>query len=89
MATKFNIHEAKTQFSKLIERTEAGEDIVVARAGKPVVRLVKIEEPPRHVDRRPGRLAHLAGTIPDDIWFEPMSEDELALWEGGAPGAAE
>jgi len=43
MAIKLNIHEAKTQFSKLIERAQAGEEIVVAKAGKPVVRIVAIE----------------------------------------------
>ena len=84
MPVAINVHEAKTHFSKLLDRAHAGEEIVIAKAGKPYARLVKIEEPLRKVDRRPGRLAHLAGTIPDDIWFEPMSEEELALWEGAS-----
>ena len=50
-----NIHEAKTQLSKLIARVEAGEEIVIARAGKPAVRLVKIEESPPPLKRELGR----------------------------------
>jgi prevent-host-death family protein len=46
-----NVYEAKTQLSKLIERVESGEDIVIARAGKPAVRLVKWQE---QSDRVPG-----------------------------------
>jgi prevent-host-death family protein len=47
-----NVHEAKTQLSRLLEGVEAGEDIVIARAGKPVARLVPVAEGAR----RPGRL---------------------------------
>ncbi len=44
--TMVNVHEAKTQFSKLLARVERGERITVARAGKPVARLVPAELPP-------------------------------------------
>jgi prevent-host-death family protein len=55
MQTQFNIHEAKTRLSQIIEQVEAGGDAVIARAGKPIVRLVLVEEqPPRRVL---GRLA--------------------------------
>lgn len=47
-----NVHEAKTQLSRLLEGVEAGEDIVIARAGTPVARLVRV----RAGERRPGRL---------------------------------
>lgn len=40
-----NIHEAKTNLSKLIERAQAGEEIIIAKAGKPVVRLLAVERP--------------------------------------------
>lgn len=43
MAKQVNVHDAKTHFSKLIARVEAGEEIVIARAGKPILKLVKIE----------------------------------------------
>lgn len=41
-----NIHEAKTQFSRIVEQAEAGKEIVIARAGKPVARLVSLESAP-------------------------------------------
>lgn len=47
-----NVHQAKTELSKLLERAEAGEDVVIARAGTPVARLVLVEAG----ERRPGRL---------------------------------
>jgi prevent-host-death family protein len=43
MAKQVNVHDAKTHFSKLIAQVEAGEEIVIARAGKPILKLVKIE----------------------------------------------
>jgi prevent-host-death family protein len=49
-----NVHDAKTQLSKLIDRAAAGEEIVVARAGRPVARLVALE--PIGPPRIPGRL---------------------------------
>ncbi len=46
MPTHVNVHEAKTKLSQLVERAEAGEDIVIARNGKPVARLVPVAEKP-------------------------------------------
>lgn len=63
MATQVNIHEAKTHFSKLVDRVTAGEDIVVAKAGRPVMRLVPIA---KRAKRR------LPGTAKGKVW---MSED--------------
>ena len=71
------MHEAKSQLSKLIAAAEAGDDVVIARKGKPAVRLVPI----RSGGFRFGTLAHLADAVPD--FDEPMDADELALWEGG------
>lgn len=81
MAAIVNVHEAKTHFSKLLDRAHAGEEIIVAKAGKPYARLVKIEEAPK-APRRPGRFRHLLADVPSDVWFEPMSDDELDAWEG-------
>jgi prevent-host-death family protein len=50
-----NVFEAKTHFSKLLERVEAGEEIIVARSGKPIARLVKIDHQ-TPLKRKPGRL---------------------------------
>ncbi|AXJ95070.1 MULTISPECIES: type II toxin-antitoxin system Phd/YefM family antitoxin [unclassified Sphingomonas] len=76
----FNVHEAKTQFSKLIDRAHAGEEIIVAKAGVPYAKLVPIE-PPAKRRRVPGGWKDL-GPIPDSVWFDPLPEDELDLWEG-------
>jgi prevent-host-death family protein len=59
-----NIHDAKTQLSRLLARVEQGEEIVIARAGNPVARLVPIERPPSK--RSLGRYAGL-GFIADDF----------------------
>ena len=62
-----NIHEAKTHFSRLIERASNGETVIISKAGKPVAKLVPLE-PPADVDRSK-RLGGLRGqlTIPDDF----------------------
>ncbi len=52
-----DVYEAKTTLSELLKQVEAGEDVVIARAGKPVVRLVPVE---RRVGTRPGRAAKAA-----------------------------
>jgi prevent-host-death family protein len=73
-----NIHEAKTHLSRLVEEALAGEDIVIARAGKPLVRLVAVS-----ATTGPRKLGALAGKIIEraDAW-EPDSEVE-ALFYGG------
>lgn len=73
---QFNIHEAKTQLSKIIERARRGEEVVIARAGKPVVRLVPIA--PRPSGRQFGALRGKARV--DERFFEPLPEDELRAW---------
>ncbi len=78
--TTVNIHEAKTHLSRLIERATQGEDIIIAKAGKPRVRLAPIREEP--VVRRPGRFA---GSLKvTEAFFEPLAEDDLAAWEGSS-----
>jgi prevent-host-death family protein len=75
MTETVNLYDAKTQLSRLVDRAIAGEDIVIARAGKPVVRLVPVANA---APRQPGMLKGLS--LPDDL-FDPLPEDELALWE--------
>lgn len=76
-----NVHEAKTHFSKLLERAHAGEEIILAKAGKPYAKLVPIDAPALP-PREGGRFKHLLKHVPTDIWFEPMSDDDLDAWEG-------
>jgi prevent-host-death family protein len=77
-----NVYDAKTRLSELLDRVLAGEEVVIARHGRPVARLVPVEE---RRPRVPGALAHLRskGAYDDSRFFEPMTEDELAEWEGG------
>jgi prevent-host-death family protein len=77
MAVTANIHEAKTTLSKLIERALAGEEVVIAKAGRPLVRLnpIQAEESPKR-KREFGRMRdeiHLA-----DDWDSPETNEEIA-----------
>lgn len=72
-----NVHEAKTHLSRLLELVHGGQEVILAKAGKPYARLVPLATEPAR--RQPGRLA---GRL-DDAFFEPLSDEELAAWEGG------
>lgn len=61
-----DIHEAKTHLSRLIERAAAGEPFVIAKAGRPLVKVVPIDVPDRGAERRLGFLAGQA-EVPDDF----------------------
>lgn len=69
-----NIHEAKTHLSRLVAAAEAGEEVIIARAGKPAVRLVPVEEIPAELDFR------IPGQCTGQMW---ESED---CWEGETTG---
>ena len=76
-----NIHDAKTHFSRLIDQVADGHEVVIARAGRPVARLVPYAQP-----RMPRRLGLMAGqfSVPDD--FDTLGADEIArLFEGAQP----
>ena len=75
MSELVNLYDAKSQLSRLIDRAAAGEDIVIARSGKPIVRLVPVEDA---LPRQPGLLKGLM--IPDAL-FAPLPDDEQTLWE--------
>jgi len=78
-----NVHDAKTHLSRLLDRAHAGEEIILAKAGKPYARLVPIaDDAPPPPPRKPGRLKHLLKDVPTDIWFEAMPNEELDAWEG-------
>lgn len=77
-----NIHEAKTHLSRLIERAVAGESFVIAKAGKPMVKVVRVDAPDQAGVRRLGFL-HGAFSIPED--FDRMGEDEIVGLFGGEP----
>ena len=70
----FNIHEAKTHLSRLVDEAVEGEPFVIAKAGKPKVKVVRIDEPEAHAKRRLGFLKGQI-TVPDD--FDTMFADEI------------
>ncbi|HSS07092.1 MAG TPA: type II toxin-antitoxin system Phd/YefM family antitoxin [Rhodanobacteraceae bacterium] len=75
--TTLNIHAAKTHFSRLIDDVVEGGEVVIAKAGKPVARLVPIEKPAkRKLGLLKGRL-----TIPEDF-DAPLPDDVIAAFEG-------
>lgn len=76
-----NIHEAKTHLSRLIERAARGEEVIIAKAGKPLVKMVPLDV---HERSAPRRLGFLDGEIstPDD--FDRMGEDEIQRRFGGS-----
>ncbi len=78
MAKVFNISDAKTHLSRLVRLAGQGEDIIIAKAGVPKVRLVPIPESPPV--RRPGRFA--GSLTVDSSFFDPLDDDELSAWEG-------
>jgi len=75
-----NIHEAKTQLSKLVEEASKGEPFIIAKAGKPVVKVTALTAPTYDQVKR---LGFMAGqfTIPDD--FDQMGSEEIEKLFGG------
>ena len=76
MAEPVNIHDAKTHFSRLVERAEAGEEIVIARAGRPVARLLPLRT--RTQPREPGLWRGRVRVAPD---FDQTDEALLDSFE--------
>ena len=73
-----NVREAKTQLSRLLAQVEAGEEVVIARRGQPVVRLVRCQPKEKR------RFGAMKGKIKiTDAFFKPLPDEELKLWEGG------
>jgi len=75
-----NIHEAKTQLSKLIEAASKGEPFVIAKAGKPVVKVTALNAPTGAQVRRLGFMAGQI-SVPDD--FDRMGKEEIEQMFGG------
>lgn len=77
MKTIHSVHAAKTNLSKLLERAEAGDEVVIARGKTPIVRLTPVSStPPR---RRFGAMRGRAKVT--SAFFEPLASDELDRWE--------
>jgi len=72
-----NIHEAKTQLSKLVDRAAKGEPFIIAKAGKPLVKVVALDAP-----KKPRRLGFMKGEIKVPKDFDRMGEAEIAALFG-------
>ncbi|GAB3534333.1 hypothetical protein GCM10027403_09990 [Arthrobacter tecti] len=72
---QYNVQEAKTRLSELLHMVERGDEVIIARGGRPVAKLVKMERP---LKRTLGFLGPL--DVPESA-FEPMTREELAEWE--------
>lgn len=75
--TIVNVHQAKSQLSKLMEQAESGEEVVIARAGKPAVRLVAYSMPGKH--RTPGIWRNQVSIAED---FDALPDELMAAFEG-------
>ncbi|MBS1824746.1 MAG: type II toxin-antitoxin system Phd/YefM family antitoxin [Acidobacteria bacterium] len=71
-----NVHEAKTQLSRLLELVESGEKVIIARQGQPVAELVPVK-------RRKGLplgIAKDAPLVSDGDWWGPLTDEEMEVW---------
>jgi len=75
MAT-FNVHDAKTHLSRLLDRVAQGEEVIIAKSGRPVAKLVRVAAEPR----KPGRLKGRIRISPD--FDEPLPDEVLAAFRG-------
>jgi prevent-host-death family protein len=74
MIITMNVAEAKAKLSQLLDAAASGDDVVIARSGRAIARLVPIEAP------MPRRLGFVPLDL-DDALFEPLDDDELEDWE--------
>jgi prevent-host-death family protein len=72
----FNVHEAKTHFSRLLDRVAQGEEVIIAKSGRPVAKLVRMAVEPRKPGRLKGRIR--IGTDFD----EPLPDEILSVFRG-------
>lgn len=80
MTFEVNIHEAKTHLSKLLQRVMAGEEIIIAKSGVPVARIVPIG---------PGKTLRVPGSARGKVWMakdfdDPLPEELLKQFDGKA-----
>lgn len=69
-----NVADAKTHLSRLLQRVEGGETILLARGGRAIARLEPITTPGER------ELGFVDGAVPDSSFFDPLPEDELRTW---------
>lgn len=75
MTDQVNVQDAKTRLSELLSRVERGEQITIARAGRPIARLIPVERPAKR------ELGFVAGGAIADSFFDVLPDEELDRWE--------
>jgi prevent-host-death family protein len=80
--TTVNMHDAKTHLSRLVDKVVQGESVVIAKAGKPLVKMVAIESSITAKKKRTGFLAGQV-SVPDAKTFNELGSDEIATMFGG------
>lgn len=76
---QINVHEAKTQLSRLLELVEQGETVTIARHGKPVAELIRV----RRASFPLGSARHDPLVPPGDEWWQPLTDEESDSWVEG------
>lgn len=86
MGLQFNIGEAKDRLSELVAAAKRGEEVIIARAGQPEVRMIAINPDAAKLELAAKRRAFVGSCpeIPDIDWFAPLPDDELAAFYGGS-----
>ena len=72
-----NVHEVKTNLSRLLAQVESGEEVIIARNGKPVARLAPVQK-----RGKPQTDVFKGKFVLPDSFFDPLPEEELKAWEG-------
>ena len=72
-----NVHEAKANLSRLLAQVESGEEVIIARNGKPVARLAPVQK-----RGKPQTDVFKGKFVLPDSFFDPLPEEELKAWEG-------
>lgn len=78
--TTVTIHKAKTELSKLIAEVEAGGEVIIARGARPVAKLVPAQTETPAPRATAGAWKGIPGFGFDETFFDPLPDDELALW---------
>lgn len=79
MTVQFNVAEAKAKLSELLDRALGGEEVIIARAGDPLVRLTPVQRKRR---RKPGAWRGWAADVPTEVFLAPMDDEDLDAAEG-------
>ena len=73
----FNVHQAKTHLSRILKLLDSDDEVVIARYGKPIARIIPFEQP--KITRKPGAYKDLVEF--DETFFDELPEEEVFAWE--------